>query len=132
MAAGNPIVLFPILLDGAFTAYDVATLAADKRALTGLAVAEIVVTAPQVLITGAWFTMDVRSKGYPSPESAILFTWTSALLIHGVVSVAMGPGAPAAPKGSTPASPSVSFAPTWFNDEARATSIPGVAAVGTF
>ena len=135
LSQGNPFALGLVLVNGAFTAYDVATLATDTRALPPLAIAEIVVTVPQVFLWGTWFGKDVSNQGYPGADSAIFLVWSAALLTHGVVTVATWPSAPPstpAPPREPPTQVHLGFAPTWFGDAARGTMMPGVAAVGTF
>jgi hypothetical protein len=120
------------VLDSIFTIHDVINIAAERRTHPALAVAEIVVTTPQVVWMGAWTAVTTKAGGYPEPTAAVLFAWTSALLVHGVISLAADASeAPERPSEPAPDHPRIGIAPTWFGEGTQA-KMPGVVVVGTF
>ena len=129
---GKLFIVLPVVLDAAFTVNAVARVAADERTPFAFAVAEVAVTAPQVLVTSIVFSVPASKGSYPPVDVTVLFAWTTALMTHGIVTLVTGREASPTPPETKPDHPHVGLTPAYFRADARSAPTLGLVATCTF
>ena len=138
LAVGIAIFTGFVVADAAFAIYDVTQASKGERGSQGHAIAEIVVTVPQILILGA---VSGKASG---PDDLIFAAVPTALLVHGLLTlhayhadVARAPSErwrPPSEQERPAGALKISFLPTAFpaRQPGRDTVMPGVVAFGSF
>jgi len=127
---GDPGVVIPVALNAIFTTSDVATLSRGERGSQTVAVAEIIVTTPQLAYYGIILSANRSNLTLIEPD--ILFVWAGALFTHGVVTLALGADDGPKPFETPSDHPHLAVAPTMLGDATRTPLKPGFVVFGSF